>query len=89
MRTRCLKVSGASAVYHCMSHTVSGTPYFDDFARGVAQNDLASGGFQRGRVAHLLHYVEPLSRPASRAGRGGGYRCRAAAALSRALPEGD
>ena len=35
MRTRRLKVSGASAVYHCMSHTVSGTPYFDDLAREV------------------------------------------------------
>jgi putative transposase len=33
MRTRRLKVSGASAVYHCMTHAVSGTPYFDDLAK--------------------------------------------------------
>jgi putative transposase len=35
MRTRRLKVSGASAVYHCMTHAVSGTPYFDGCAKEV------------------------------------------------------
>ena len=35
MRTRRLKVSGVSAVYHCMTHAVSGTPYFDDLAKEV------------------------------------------------------
>ena len=33
MRTRRLKVSGAAACYHVMTHTVAGTPYFDDRAK--------------------------------------------------------
>lgn len=35
MRTRRLKVSGAVACYHVMTHTVAGTPYFDDRAKDV------------------------------------------------------
>jgi len=35
MRTRRLKVSGAVACYHVMTHTVAGTPYFDDRAKEV------------------------------------------------------
>ncbi len=35
MRTRRLKLSDTTAVYHCMSHTVSGTPYFDKQAKEV------------------------------------------------------
>ena len=30
-----MKVLGAAAVYHCMTHTVSGTPYFDQRAKEV------------------------------------------------------
>ena len=30
-----MKVLGAAAVYHCMTHTVSGTPYFDRRAKEV------------------------------------------------------
>ena len=38
MRTRRMKVLGAAAVYHCMTHTVSGTPYFDQRAKEVLGN---------------------------------------------------
>ena len=35
MRTRRLKISGASAIYHVMTHTVAGTPHFDERAKEV------------------------------------------------------
>ena len=30
-----MKISGTTAVYHCMTHTVSGTPYFENRAKEV------------------------------------------------------
>jgi REP element-mobilizing transposase RayT len=40
MRTRRLKVLGAAAVYHVMTHTVAGTPFFDDLAKEVLRKML-------------------------------------------------
>ena len=30
-----MKISGTTAVYHCMTHTVSGTPYFEQRSKEV------------------------------------------------------
>jgi len=61
MRTRRLKVSEAAACYHVMTHTVAGTPYFDNRAKERLRKMIWQGIY-KGQAKYIF-VEEKYQRP--------------------------